>query len=554
MVDKATLVLRGGRIKTPASPSGFAEALAVQGDRILAVGSDEEISELSGPATRSVDLAGRLAVPAFGDAHVHAVAAGFERMRCDLAECTTRAECLERIATYAAGLPADAWVLGGGWLLELFPGGAPLAVDLDAAAGGRPAFLRNRDGHSIWVSTAAMELAGLDASTPDPPDGRVERDSSGRPSGTLHDGAAGYVQRIVPLPSEAELAEALRWAQAHLHSLGITHWQDAIVGDAELGVSDNYSAYRRAAEEGWLTARVVGALWWQRDKGLEQIPGLLSRRESASSGAFRASAVKMMVDGVCETFTAAMSRAYLGDPGIGGHRGSLFIDEEMVSAAVRELDEARFQVHFHVIGDRAVKTALDALEGLPSSRRGLGRHHLAHLQFVDPSDRDRFARLGAIANFQPLWAAHEPQMDDFTIPVVGEERASWQYNIASLARHDARLAFGSDWPVSSPDPIQEIHVAVNRSLSPRLGRAGTPETEERFLPDEALGVGEAVDAFTAGVAYVNGDEDLLGSLLPGRRADVAVLDQDLYAIPPGEIGDTSVVLTVAGGTVVHGDA
>ncbi|MDA8283283.1 MAG: amidohydrolase [Actinomycetota bacterium] len=555
VADKATLVLRSGRVRTPSSPSGFAEAVAVEGDRIVAVGTDDEIAERTGPATRVIDLGGRLAIPAFGDAHIHAISAGVERMRCDLTGFKSRAEYLERIAAYAAGLPADAWVLGGGWSMEAFPGGVPVAADLDATAGGRPVFLPNRDHHSAWVSTAAMERAGLDASVADPPDGRVERDASGRPTGALHDGAMDFVQRVVPLATQAELAAGLRLAQAHLHSLGITHWQDAIVGDAgELGMRDTYTTYRQAAAEGWLTARVVGALWWRRDRGLEQITDLLSRREAASDGPFRARAVKMMLDGVCETFTAAMSRAYVGDAGSGGHRGSLFIDEEVVAAAVPALDEQGFQVHFHAIGDRAVTTALDALERIPVARRGAGRHHLAHLQFIAPPDLDRFAPLGAIANFQPLWACHEPQMDELTIPFVGEERSGWQYSIASLVRRNARVAFGSDWPVSSPDPIQEIHVAVNRMLSVRLGRPGRPETQDPFRPGEALSVTDAVDAFTAGVAYVNGDEELLGAVTPGRRADIAVLDQDLYTIPPGEIGDTSVALTVAGGAVVHGDA
>lgn len=552
MIEQATLVLRGGRVRTP---GGFAEALAATGERITAVGTDDEVAELIGPSTRVVDLRGRLAIPAFGDAHIHAISGGVESLRCDLTGLHTRPEYLERIAAHVAGLAPDDWVLGGGWSMEAFPGGVPTAADLDAVCGGRPVFLPNRDHHSAWVNTAALQRAGVDAGTPDPPDGRIERGPDGTPTGALHEGAMDLVARVAPPAADGELLEGLRVAQARLHALGITHWQDALIGEAgEIGVLDTYGAYRRAAEEGWLTARVRGALWWRRDRGLEQIPDLLGRREGSPDGAFRATSVKMMMDGVCETFTAAMSRAYLGDAGKGGtHRGSLFIEPEVATAAVAALDEAGFQVHFHAIGDRAVTTALDTLEALPEHRRGAGRHHLAHLQFIAPDDLDRFAALGAIANFQPLWASHEPQMDELTIPVVGEERAGWQYSIASLAQRRARLAFGSDWPVSSPDPIQEIHVAVNRVLSLRMGRPGRPETEQPFRPEESLPVADAIDAFTAGVAYVNGDEDLLGALTTGRRADVAVLDQDLFAIPAGEIGDTSVALTVAGGAVVHGD-
>jgi hypothetical protein len=261
----------------------------------------------------------------------------------------------------------------------------------------------------------------------------------------------------------------------------------------------------------------------------------------------------MMVDGVCETFTAAMSRAYLGSPGEHGHRGELFIEPDQLNDSVRALDADGFQVHFHAIGDRAIATTLNAIEATGRNRWGVNRHHIAHLQFIAPDDLDRFKRIGAIANFQPLWACNDPQMEELTIPFVGEDRSNWQYSIRSLLDRDARVAFGSDWPVSSPDPLQEIHVAVNRMLSTRLGRPGTDETTKPFRPEEGLSVGEALAAFTKGAAYVNGDEQLLGSLDVGRRADVAVLSQDIFSIPSSDIGDTDVDLTVAGGVVVHGD-
>ena len=196
---------------------------------------------------------------------------------------------------------------------------------------------------------------------------------------------------------------------------------------------------------------------------------------------------------------------------------------------------------------------LDAIEGVGERRWGVNRHHIAHLQFIAPDDLARFNRVGAIATFQPLWACNDPQMEELTIPFVGEDRARWQYSIRSLMDTKARVAFGSDWPVSSPDPLQEIHVAVNRMLSPNLGRAGTDETTRPFRPDQAISVDRAWAAFTMGVAYVNGDEDLLGVLEVGRQADIAVLNQDIFTTSPSEIGYTTVDLTVAGGVVVHGD-
>ena len=548
---QADLVLTGGKIRSPAHPSGFAQALAVRGGLIHSVGTDEEIRQVTGPRTRVVELDGRLAVPAFGDAHVHAVAGGLEGLRCNLVGLRTRQESLAAVAGYCAGLGPGDWVLGGGWTMSAFPGGLPIAADLDPVTGGRPAFLPNRDHHTAWVNTAALERARVDERTPDPPDGRIERDAAGQPAGTLHDGAMRLVADLVPPAGAAELRAGLLAAQAHLHSLGITRFQDACVGTAaELGIPDVFDTYRQATADGVLTCHVVGALWWDRGRGLDQIDDLLARRERAGRGRFRATTVKLMLDGVCETFTAAMSAPYLGRH---GERGRLFIDPDTLREATGRLAAEGFQLHFHAIGDLAVSTALDALEALPAEQRRAGRHHLAHLQFIAPQDMGRFRALDAVANFQPLWACNEPQMEELTLPFVGPERAAWQYLIGSLARGGTRIAFGSDWPISSADPLQEMHVAVNRVKSERLGRPGEPECEDPFLPAQAITIDEAIGAFTSGVDWVNHEEDEAGRLLPGMRADVAVLDQDLYAIPSGEIGASSVVTTVASGNVVYGE-
>jgi hypothetical protein len=354
---KADLAFVGGKIQTPAHPSGFVQALAVRGGVIQALGTDADIKDLTGPRTRVVDLRGRLALPAFGDAHVHPVGGGLESLRCNLLGLRTRHEYLDVIAAYSTTLPADAWVLGGGWTMAAFPGGTPVAADLDAVTGGRPAFLPNRDHHSAWVNAAALAIAGVDARTPDPQDGWIERDEAGQPAGALHDGAMRLVAAHVPPVSGAELTAGLLAAQAYLHSLGITRWQDACVGAAgELGIPDAFDVYCQAAADGLLTGHTVGALWWDRSRGLEQIDDLLARRERAAAGdgRFRATTVKLMVDGVCETFTAAMSAPYLdrhGHPS--GRSGNLFIEPAVLSEATRLLAAAGFQLHFrHDGGER----------------------------------------------------------------------------------------------------------------------------------------------------------------------------------------------------------
>ncbi len=550
----AELVLSCGKIRTPAHPSGFVQAAAIGAGVILALGRDDQIREHVGPRTRVVDLRGRLAVPAFGDAHVHPVQAGLEGLRCNLAGLRSRQACLDAIAAYSARLPPDAWVLGGGWPMSGFPCGIPAAADLDAVTGGRPAFLPNSDHHSAWVNTAALTAAGITARTPDPADGRIERGPAGFPAGALHDGAMRLVARCVPAPGPGELTAALLAAQRHLHEVGITSFQDACVGEAgELGMPDAFDTYRRAAADKLLTCRVTGALWWDRARGLRQLPDLQARREAAGGG-FRATTVKLMLDGVCETFTAAMGAPYLDGRGHpAGHAGRLFIDQEELQEAAGQLSRLGFQLHFHAIGDRAITVALDALAQLPAAQRESGRHHIAHLQFISPPDLGRFARLGVVANFQPLWACEDEQVAALTVPFVGAERAAWLYRIGAVLRRGGRIAFGSDWPVSSADPLQQMHVAVNRMLPARLGQPGSPQTTRPLLPAEAITVDAAVEAFTKGVAYVNHEEDVAGTLSPGMLADVAVLDQDLYTIPPGDIGGTSVALTIAGGQVVHGE-
>ena len=552
----AELVLINGKIRTPEHPSGFVRAMAIGGGMVRALGSEDDVRAYTGPYTRVIDLRGRLAIPAFGDAHVHPVLGGLDGQRCNLLGRRTAQECLVQIAGHSGRLPRDAWVVGGGWSNSAFPGGVPSAAELEKVSGGRPAFLLNRNHHSAWVNTTALRLAGVTGSTPDPADGRIERDSSGQPTGVLHDGAVRLVSAYVPAPTAAELAEALLSAQRFLHSVGITSVQDACVGEAdEMGIPDTFGTYLRAATDHRLSMRVTGALWWDRSLGLSQVDRLLARRAAADgSGYFRATAVKIMLDGVCESFSAAMGSPYLDGHGREtSHSGRLFIEPAELTEVARSLSDHGFQLHFHAVGDRAVTAALDAIEDLPRPARNTARHHIAHAQFIRPADLDRFARSGAVATFQPLWACDNEQNYLLAVPYTGPERAAWQYRIGEVFRRAGRVAFGSDWPVSSPNPLQQIHVAVNRMLSPRLGRPGSPETSRPLRPAEAIPVDAAVYAFTAGVAYVNHEDHVTGTLRPGMLADVAVLDRDIYTVPPETIGDTSVAMTIASGQVVHGD-
>lgn len=536
--SSADLVVRGARVFTGASDGSCPDAIAVRGDRVVALGS-RACRDLVGGRTEVVDAAGGMVLPGFQDAHVHAPFAGRNMLRVWLNDDDGREGYLAHVRRYAEVNPGGGWIVGGGWAMEHFPGGTPRKEDLDSVAPDRPVFLMNRDVHGAWLNSRALEIGGIDRRTSDPVDGRIERDHvTGEPSGTLHEGAAyTFADRFVPRPEQAEWESAILAAQAHLHALGITGWQDAWVTSATL------AAYRSLAASRELTARVVGALWWDRHRGLEQIQDLLVQREGGT-GSFHPTSVKIMADGVMENYTGALLEPYCD--GCGGHtdnRGLSYLDPDLLAAAVTELDSHGFQVHMHAIGDRAARYALDAVA---AARRANGmndlRHHIAHLQLVHPSDLPRFRELNVVANCQAYWAQSEPQMDDLTIPFLGPERARLQFPFGDLARSGATLAMGSDWAVSTANPLEQIEVAMTRTDPSRRGT-------QAFLPEQALTLLTALRAFTAGSAYVNHDNDA-GVLRVGGRADLAVLSHDLLsdAVMPA---DSDVRLTIAAGRVVH---
>ncbi len=496
-----------------------------------------------------VDLAGGLVSPGFVDAHCHPIQGGLERTRCDLSEGRTRDDYLATIAAYAATHDGP-WVLGGGWAMPAFPGGTPTAADLDAVVADRPVFLPNRDHHGGWVNTCALELAGITAETPDPPDGRIERLADGSPSGTLHEGAMGLVSRLLPQTPQEDYYRALLEGQRYLFSLGVTGWQDAIVG-AYSGMDDSGPSYLRAAQGGDLVADVVGALWWDRSLGLAQVPELVRRREELAGPRFRPTSVKIMQDGVLENGTAALGTPYLDRCGHAtDNSGHSFVDAAELREVVVALAAEGFQVHVHAIGDRGVREALDAFEAARAGGFADLRHHIAHLQLVRPDDVPRFAQLGVAANAQALWACNEEQMTELTIPFLGPERTTWQYPFGDLYGSGARLVMGSDWPVTSPDPLAAIHTAVTRTSYGEEGPAG----DEPFLPEQAVDRTTAFAAYTSGSAWINGRDRLDGAgvLAPGHAADLAVLDRDPFTGALDEIGATRIASTWVAGRPVFG--
>lgn len=528
----ADLVITGGRVFTARADEPFVTAVAVSGDRIVAVG--DPAADLAGANTRVVDLGGGLATPGFIDAHVHPASSGLDKLRCHFDGCSDASSAVERIAEYAANHPDRPWIIGAGWSQSWFPNGCPPKDLIDEVVPERPVLIMNTDGHGAWANSLALSMAGIGPATPDPSDGRVERLPDGSPQGTLHEGAIRLVESLIPTDTVAELTAGLTRGQEELLRYGITGWQDAIVSR---NIQD---AYLRLAGDGRLIGRVVGAMWWDRDRGLEQVEDLVERRSQAVLG-FAPTSVKLMLDGVAENFTAAMLEPYLGNDGVPTENSGIdFVDPTELGEIVTLLDALGFQCHFHAIGDRAVRSGLDAVQTArerngPSSNR----HHIAHIQVVHPEDIPRFAALDVVANAQPLWACRDEYQTDLTIPFIGSERASWQYPFGSLLRSGARLAMGSDWGVSTANVMEEIAVAVTRT-----GDSGEP-----LNPGEALDPVDALTAFTAGSAYVNHVEGDSGSIAVGMLADLAVLDRD--PLRDGSFRDARVVTTIVGGQVIY---
>ena len=536
----ADLILTNGVVHTVDAARTVREAVAVTDGRIVAVGTASEVAELAGPGTRTVDVEGGMVLPGFQDAHCHLAMGGYERNLCDLSESRGAEEHLRRIREYAAANPDREWILGGGWSMSDFPGGIPTRQQLDAVVADRPVILPNSDYHGAWVNTRALELAGIGHDTPDPFGGRIERDPDGDPVGMLQESAMGLVLDLAPKPDAEQRAAGLRMAQEYYHRLGITACQDATVEP------DYQATYERLARAGELTLRVRGNLSWNPALGDEQLDQLIERRLSGTVGRLTCGNVKFFHDGVVENRTAAMLDPYLD--AAGSPTDEHGIDQYQLADLARHVarcDAAGFGIHIHAIGDRAVRESLDVLEQAAAANgRRDSRHQLAHVQFAHRDDIPRFRKLGVIANVTPLWARLEEYVRDLTLPFISPEAGAMMYPFGSILRAGGSLAFGSDWSVSTPDPLHQLASAVTRA---------DPESQndEPLLPDERIDLGSAIAAHTIGAAYASFLDATTGSIEPGKLADLVVLDRDLFGLPPAGYLEARVRLTLAAGATVY---
>ncbi len=541
---EADFVLDGAAVYTVDAVRTWAEAIAVRGEEIVYVGTSRGAARYVGPRTRVVNLAGKMVLPGFQDAHLHPLWAGIEQLHCMLYDLTTLEAYVRAVADCAATHPEEPWIRGAGWDMAVFPGGIPNRRPLDAVVSDRPVFLASKDGHTAWVNSKALEAAGITRETPNPPRGRIDRDADGEPIGSLQESAIELVSKLVPPTTPEQAREGLKLAIRQLNALGVTSVLEASapLGDAQ--GFDMLDTYRDVDRSGGLTARTVISLTWNPEKGDEQIQDFVRARREYTQGHVRAHTVKIFQDGVIEAKTAAVLEPYVGTE---GDTGMALVEPEALKRIVTEIDKAGFQLHFHAIGDAAIRQVFDALE---AARVANGvrdsRHHLSHIELFNPADIPRFRELGAVANFQPLWAMADSYVKELTLPLLPPETHRWIYPIGSVLRSGAVVAFGSDWSVSSANPLEEMEVAVRRA------DWKNPDAVA-FLPEERIDLRDAIAAFTINAAYVSFQEDRTGSIEPGKLADLVVLDRNLFAIDVNEISEAKVLMTLLGGMPVHGN-
>jgi len=539
---RADLILTGGAVYTMSPGRPWAEALAIREGKIVFVGDSAGAQRFQGPGTRTLALNGRMVLPGFNDSHAHPLSGGLELGECNLYEAKTPAEVEGAIRACAQAHPDLAWIKGNGWQLPVFPHGNPGRALLDRAVPDRPAFFYSADGHSAWVNSRALALAGVTRATVDPPNGRIERDPrTGDPSGTLRESAMSLLaDHLPPYTLEARMG-AVRRGLAEANRFGITSITDA-------DVPEEYAeAYAAVDRLGGLTARVLMALR-AGEKGpvAADVARLVALRDRyPRSSRLTPGSVKFYADGVIEARTAALLAPYLDR---GRDAGPLVYQPGDLTERITAVDRAGFQIHIHAIGDRAIRVSLDALAAAraanePQDRRPI----LAHIQLFDPRDIPRLRELGVIASFQPVWAQADPYITDLTIPALGPARSRWLYPIESLFRSGAIVVGGSDWTVSSLNPLDAIQVALTRrNVDLPAGPA--------WIPEERATLVEMVQAYTSNAAYAARTERETGSLEAGKLADVIVLDRNLFDTAVTEIHAVRVLLTLLEGQVVWRDS
>jgi predicted amidohydrolase YtcJ len=534
--ETADLIIVNGKVFAADEAGTTAQAVAVRGNTIQRVGSNAEIEALHGPATRVIDARGGSVVPGFNDAHVHFISGGFALGDVDLAGLTTLRAVQAAISAFAAAHPGDGWLKGRGWLYAPFPGGSPTKAQLDEVVPDRPAVMNCYDGHSVWVNSQALALAGITKDTPNPPNGEIVKDPrTGEPTGHLKESATDLLDKVLPKPTDADKRAAIKAAVAHANQFGVTSIQNAGTSPEEM------SLYEAARRDGDLTVRTYlafagGAATTEADADRM----VETWQRLGDDPVVRTGIVKMFADGVIESRTAAMLAPYTNAKTSGAPN----LSADDLNRVVALLDRRGLQVQIHAIGDRAIRMSLDALEHAasvnPAPARGR-RHRLEHIEAVAEDDIARFGQLGVIASQQPMHVAlgdmNQPKPSGPWPDNVGPERFTRAWAWRRIMAGGGRVAFGSDWPVAPLDAGQGIWLAATRVSLP-----GT---------QQAMPMADVIRAYTAWPAYASFDEQRKGTVAPGLLADIAILASDVFTQLPATPTDVVVQATVFDGRVVY---
>jgi len=528
----ADLIISNAKIFTVDRARPEAQAVAVLGERIVAVGATKDVMVWRGPRTRVIDARGRRIVPGFNDSHLHFISGGFDLDSIDLKRTRSRDEFVKAIAERAAATPKGEWIEGGDWDETLWtPATLPDKTLIDAVTPDTPVFLSRYDGHMALANSAALRLASVTSATPEVPGGQILRDDRGNPSGLFTDAAMSYVAKVVPPMSHERRLRAARRALQHAAMLGVTSAQDMSLDDADIAV------YSELLERGELTTRIYAApletRWEDQAK--------LGLRRGFGSSWLRLGALKGFADGSLGSRTAYFFDPFLDTP---DQRG-LLSDEMQPPGAMRDrilkADAAGLQICIHAIGDRGISMILDIYADVVKINGERDRRlRIEHAQHMAAKDFDRFAALHVIASMQPYHAIDDGRWAEERI---GADRASRTYAFRTFLNHGVRLAFGTDWSVAPLDPMQTIYAAVTRATLDGKHPDG-------WYPAEKLTVAETVEAYTLGSAYAEFQENDKGSIAPGKLADMVILRDDIFSIDPKTIKDAKVATTIVGGRVI----
>lgn len=518
----------------------FAEAVAVTGNKVVRVGTNREVQRLRRAQTVVVDAKGGAVVPGFNDAHAHLINGGLALDQISLSDAQTIEAIKDTIRVWSEAHPEREWITGRGWYYQPFNGAMPTRQMLDALVPDRPAYLIAYDGHTGWANTRALQLAGITRRTKSPANGVIVKDArTGEPTGALKEAAMALMSAVAPKPTEEDRLAAIRAAMDEAHRVGITSVQDAGGTAADLELFD------RLRKRGELTLRVYQALRADAtltDAGLAGLDAVRTR--FADDPLLKTGAIKLIADGVIESHTAAMLEPYANRSTVKGD--ARFTPEEL-NRVVGMLDRRGWQLMTHAVGDAAVRMTLDAYEAAatanPAPERGR-RHRIEHIETIDPADVPRFGKLGVIAAMQPIHATPSPTPGDVWSINIGEERAARGWLWASIARAGGRLAFGSDWPVMTIDPLKGLLVAVARTTQDGLPAGG-------WIPGERLTMRQAIDAYTRDGAWASFDEQRKGQLVRDMLADIVVLTDDVFTGAASRLTATEVAVTIADGKVVY---